>query len=64
MEGRQGAAFPPAVEGRASRIGGSLLFVLAAYVAVSAGYGLWTREGQEFSTPGLIVVVLAIPIMQ
>ena len=40
-----------------------LLIVLAAYVVVSAAYGLWTREGQEFSTPGLILAALAIPIM-
>ena len=54
---------PESVEHRASRIGGALLFVLAAYVVVSAAFGLWRREGQEFSTSGLALVVLAIPVM-
>lgn len=40
-----------------------LLFALAVYVTISAVYGLWTREGQEFSTPGLMLAILAIPIM-
>jgi divalent metal cation (Fe/Co/Zn/Cd) transporter len=62
-EMRQGAEFPESVEHQASRIGGALLFALAAYVVVSASYGLWVREGQEFSTPGLVLAVLAIPIM-
>jgi divalent metal cation (Fe/Co/Zn/Cd) transporter len=63
VEIRQGAEFSESVEQRASRIGGVLLFVLAAYVVVSAAYGLWVREGQEFSTPGLILAVPAIPVM-
>ncbi len=60
---RRGAEFPEEVERRATRIGGSLLFVLAAYVVVSAAYGLWAHEGEEFSMPGLTLTVLAIPIM-
>ena len=52
IEIRRGAEFPETVEQRASRIGGALLFVLAAYVIVNAAYGLWMREGQEFSDPG------------
>ena len=63
VEIRRGAEFPESVEQRASRIGGALLFALAAYVVVSAAYGLWMRQGQEFSTPGLIIVALAIPVM-
>jgi divalent metal cation (Fe/Co/Zn/Cd) transporter len=63
VELRHGAEFPESVEHRASRIGGVLLFVLAAYVLVNAAHGLWKREGQEFSTPGLILAVLAIPVM-
>jgi divalent metal cation (Fe/Co/Zn/Cd) transporter len=63
VEMRRGAEFPETVEQRASRIGGALLFVLAAYVVVSAVYGLSVRKGQEFSTPGLIIAVLAIPVM-
>src|ERR1051325_7154931 len=39
---RRGEEFPESVEHRASRIGGMLLFALAVYVTVSAGYGLWT----------------------
>ena len=63
VEIRRGAAFPESIERRASRIGGALLFALAAYVVVSAAYGLWTHAGQEFSTPGLILTILAIPVM-
>ena len=61
VELRQGVEFPESVEHRASRISGALLFVLAAYVVVSAAFGLWRREGQEFSTSGLAPAVLAIP---
>jgi divalent metal cation (Fe/Co/Zn/Cd) transporter len=63
VETRQGAEFSESIERRASRIGGVLLFVLAAYVVVSAAYGLWLREGQEFSPPGLVLTVLAVPVM-
>lgn len=40
-----------------------LLFALAAYVIASAAYGLWRQQGQEFSAPGFVLTVLAIPIM-
>lgn len=63
VELRRGAEFPEAIERRASRLGAALLFVLAAYVVVSAAYGLWRREGQEFSMPGLTIAALAIPVM-
>jgi divalent metal cation (Fe/Co/Zn/Cd) transporter len=63
VEIRRGAEFPETVEQRASQIGGALLFTLAAYVVVSAAYGLWMREGQEFSAPGLVIAALAIPVM-
>lgn len=63
IELRDGAEFSEVVEQRASKIGGALLFALAAYVAASAGYGLWRHEGQEFSTPGLVLATVAIPIM-
>jgi hypothetical protein len=46
-----------------SRIGGALLFLLAAYVVAAAGWKLWTRQGAEFSPLGLSVSILAIPIM-
>ena len=63
VELRQGVEFPESVEHRASRVGGALLLVLAAYVVVSAAFGLWRREGQEFSASGLALAVLAIPLM-
>src|SRR5262249_52840218 len=58
-----GQTFSEHAEGVASRIGGALLFALAAYVVASAAWGLWTREGQEFSWPGLAITAAAIPIM-
>lgn len=30
---------------------------------MAAGWSLWTRQGQEFSWPGLLVSLAAIPIM-
>ena len=63
VELRHEAEFPESVERRASRISAALLFVLAAYVVVNAVYGLWRREGQEFSTTGLVLTILAIPVM-
>jgi divalent metal cation (Fe/Co/Zn/Cd) transporter len=61
---RHGQAFSESAEQLASRIGGALLFALAAYVVVSAGWGLWLRQGAEFSIPGLAVSVFAIPVMR
>ena len=63
VEMRQAADFSGAIEHRAARIAGALLFALAAYVLVSAVYGLWVREGQEFSMSGLALATLAIPLM-
>jgi divalent metal cation (Fe/Co/Zn/Cd) transporter len=63
VELRNGQAFSERAERIASRIGGALLFALAAYIVVGAGWSLWTRHGEAFSVPGLIVAVLAIPIM-
>ena len=63
VELRRGQMFAESAEQKASRIGGSLLFVLAAYVIASAGWKLWTYQGAEFSRPGLILCMLAIPIM-
>src|SRR5207245_1469375 len=40
-----------------------LIFSLAAYVVVNAGWTLWHREGEAFSLPGLIVALIAIPTM-
>jgi len=63
VELQHGVSFGEQVEKAASRIGGALLFALAAYVVGSAGWKLWVQQSAEFSLPGLIVSVLAIPIM-
>jgi divalent metal cation (Fe/Co/Zn/Cd) transporter len=63
VELRHGRKFAEAAERRAARIGGALLFALAAYVVVSAAWKLWTRAGGEFSAPGLVVSALSIPMM-
>src|ERR1019366_7397072 len=61
VELRQGQAFSEDAERLASRIGGVLLFVLAAYVVLAAGWHLWTPHGGEVSFPGLILTGLGIP---
>jgi divalent metal cation (Fe/Co/Zn/Cd) transporter len=63
VELRHGQTFAENAERTASRIGGALLFALAAYVVVSASWELWERQGAEFSLSGLIISVLAIPVM-
>jgi hypothetical protein len=62
VELKHGRTFSEAAERTASRIAGGLLFALAAYVIVAACWGLWHREGQAFSWPGVIVTLLAIPV--
>jgi len=64
IELRHGQAFSENAERIASRIGGALLLTLAAYVVVAASWNLWQQQGEEFSWPGLIVTLLAIPIMR
>jgi hypothetical protein len=44
-------------------IGGALLFALATYAVISAGWSFWTQRAEEFSIPGLLVALVAIPIM-
>jgi divalent metal cation (Fe/Co/Zn/Cd) transporter len=63
VELRHGRAFAESAERTASRVGGALLLALAAYVVASAGWKFWTQQGAEFSFSGLIISVLAIPIM-
>jgi divalent metal cation (Fe/Co/Zn/Cd) transporter len=63
VELRHGQVFAESAERTASRIAGALLFALAAYVVVSAGWRLWTQEGAAFSLPGLVISVLAVPVM-
>jgi len=64
VELRRGESFAEDAERKASRIGGGLLFALAAYVVVAAAWSLWSRQGQEFSWPGLVVSVVAMPMMR
>jgi len=63
VELKHGREFSETAERRASKIGGGLLFALAAYVVLSATWSLWHGHGQDFSMPGLAVAVAAIPIM-
>ena len=63
VELHHGQAFSEATESRASRIAGGLLYALALYVVVGGGIGLWQRRGAEFSIPGIILAVAAIPVM-
>jgi divalent metal cation (Fe/Co/Zn/Cd) transporter len=63
VELRHGQVFAESAERKASRIGGALLFALAAYVVAGAAWKLWTHEGADFSPPGLIISLLSIPIM-
>jgi divalent metal cation (Fe/Co/Zn/Cd) transporter len=63
VELKHGRSFSENAERIASKIGGFLLFALAAYIIVAAAWGLWTHEGEAFSWPGLIVTLLAIPMM-
>jgi divalent metal cation (Fe/Co/Zn/Cd) transporter len=64
VELRLGKAFSERAERTASRIGGGLLFLLAAYVTAAAVWHLWDGSGEEFSWPGFIVALAAIPIMR
>src|SRR5260370_19813386 len=64
IELRNGEAFSEHAERIASRVGGALLFALAAYVVVAAGWNLLLGVGRQSSWPGLIVTLLAIPVMR
>jgi len=64
VELRLGHTFSERAERIASRSGGALLFLLAAYVMVAAVWHLWTGTGEEFSWPGFIVALVAIPTMR
>jgi divalent metal cation (Fe/Co/Zn/Cd) transporter len=63
VELRHGKAFSEATERRASRIAAALLFALAIYVVAAAAVSLRQHHSGEFSMPGFIIAVLAIPIM-
>ena len=64
VELRHGQKFSERAERVASRVGGSLLFLLAAYVTAAAMWQLWRGIGEEFSRPGFIVALIAIPAMR
>jgi divalent metal cation (Fe/Co/Zn/Cd) transporter len=64
VELRHGQVFSERAERTASRIGGGLLFLLAVYVTVAAVWQLWRGTGEEFSWPGFIVALVAIPAMR
>ncbi len=63
VELREAEEFSEATERLAARVGGVLLVALTVYVLLSAAWGLWHGRGQAFSAPGLILAVVAIPIM-
>lgn len=64
VELRHGRRFSERAELIASRIGGGLLFALAAYVTVASLWRLYTGVGEAFSWPGFIVALIAIPAMR
>ncbi len=53
VELQHGRHFSETAERQASRIGGGLLFALAAYVVVAAAWSLWVGRGEEFSVLGM-----------
>ena len=64
VELRHGQKFFESAERLASRIGGALLFALAAYVTAAAVWQLWSGTGEAFSWPGFLVALIAIPAMR
>jgi divalent metal cation (Fe/Co/Zn/Cd) transporter len=63
VELQHGQRFSERAERIASRVSGALLFALAAYVVLSAMWGLWTHHSQSFSFLGVAATGLAIPVM-
>ena len=63
VEIKRGEKFSEFAERRAGHIAGALLFALAVYVVAGAAWGLRQHQGAEFSLPGLLVAVIAIPTM-
>ena len=64
IELRHGQEISERAERIASRIGGGLLFLLATYVTAAASWRLWEGSGEEFSWPGFIIALMAIPAMR
>ena len=63
VELRRGQAFAEQADRTASRIAGGLLLGLAGYVVIAAVWKLSAGTGEEFSWPGLVVTMLAMPMM-
>lgn len=63
VELHRGQRFSESAERIAGRIGGGLLFALAAYVTIAALWRLWTGMGEEPSWLGFLVALTAIPVM-
>ena len=63
VEIRRGQEFSERAETIASKIAGGLLYGLALYVIVSVAWSFWHRSGEEFSSAGLAVALIAIPVM-
>jgi divalent metal cation (Fe/Co/Zn/Cd) transporter len=64
VELRHGQKFSERAERIASHIGGALLFLLAIYITAAAIWRLWNGTGEEFSWPGFLVALIAIPAMR
>ena len=64
VELRHGQKFSETAERIASRVAGTLLILLAAYVVVASIWRLWTATGEEFSWPGFVLALVAIPAMR
>lgn len=64
VELRRAESFSEETERTASRVAGALLLALAVYVTAAAAWSLWTRTGEAFSWPGLVVALVAIPSMR
>ena len=63
VEMRRGQTFAETAEHRARRVAGGLLLALAAYVVAAAGWKLASRTGEAFSWLGLVITLLAMPVM-
>lgn len=63
VELRRGQDFSEQAERIASRTGAVLLYALALYIVTGAAWSLWMRHGESFSLPGLVIALLAMPIM-
>jgi divalent metal cation (Fe/Co/Zn/Cd) transporter len=64
VELRRGAEFSEDTERLASRIAGGLLFALAGYVILAAGWSLYIGRDPDFSWIGFVLALAAIPAMR